>query len=262
MRRGFLCGFLSIACSLTAQNARSGTVPSHVGSFDPPLKKKVVDFGPSPYYPNPKTPHRVKLSCFYYPTFMVKEYDEGQKGAEWLAIVPITPRGAETCNKSRVEGERLINGAEWCGYFRGVKQDFAFFDACDGEDGGLPFGVYDTTTGKKVFEDSAYESSMWSRKAKSPFDSLQVIVSPDGKVVLKYLRLEATECDLRTEKTSCWEGVRSKANLKSAQPPVCTNYEGAKGRWVSVLAYPVEVSLSKPSLIRTISGPLRCWPVD
>ncbi len=77
MRIGFLCGLLAILCFLTAQNARSGTVASHVGSFDPPLKRKVVDFGPSPYYPNPKTAPRVKLSCFYYPTFMVKEYDEG-----------------------------------------------------------------------------------------------------------------------------------------------------------------------------------------
>jgi hypothetical protein len=49
-------------------------------SFDAPLEKKVVDFGPSPYYSGRNV--RVKLSCFFFPTFMVKEYDAGQKGAE------------------------------------------------------------------------------------------------------------------------------------------------------------------------------------
>jgi hypothetical protein len=45
-----------------------------------PLKKKVVDFGLSEYNPPGGRNFRVKLRCFFYPNFMVKEYDnEGQK---------------------------------------------------------------------------------------------------------------------------------------------------------------------------------------
>ena len=45
--------------------------------FDVPLTKTVVGFGRSPYYPCGKV--RNKLSCYLYSTFMVKEYDEGQR---------------------------------------------------------------------------------------------------------------------------------------------------------------------------------------
>jgi hypothetical protein len=59
-----------------------------VATFDPPLKKKVVDYGASPYY-EPRQNVRIRLTCFYYPKFVVKQYDEGQKGAEWLAILSV-----------------------------------------------------------------------------------------------------------------------------------------------------------------------------
>jgi hypothetical protein len=72
MKIGLLCGLLAIALSMPAQNSRSGTVASALDSFDAPLKKKVVDFGPSPYYglpyyPYPKTASHIKLSCFLLP---------------------------------------------------------------------------------------------------------------------------------------------------------------------------------------------------
>ena len=55
--------------------------------FDKPVKKAVVDFGPSPFY-RASQHVRNKLTCYYYPAITVKEYDQGEKGAEWLAIVP------------------------------------------------------------------------------------------------------------------------------------------------------------------------------
>src|SRR5580692_10672012 len=75
-------------------------------SFDAPLKKKVVDFGPSPY--SEERGVRVKLSCYSYETFMVKEYDTGQEGAEWLAIVPTKKGVALACGRSHASGERVI----------------------------------------------------------------------------------------------------------------------------------------------------------
>jgi hypothetical protein len=48
-------------------------------SFGEPLKKKVVNFGPDP---TTGLSVRTKLSCYFFPTFVVKEYDSGQKGPE------------------------------------------------------------------------------------------------------------------------------------------------------------------------------------
>jgi hypothetical protein len=48
-----------------------------------------------------------------------------------------------------------------------------FFHEADGTNGGMPFAVYDSKTGTKVFEDSHYEASMWNRKTESsPFNRL------------------------------------------------------------------------------------------
>lgn len=121
--------------------------------FDKPVKK-VLDLGPSPYY-LPSQNMRKKLNCYIYRTFMVKEYDEGQKGAEWLSILPFQAGGRPACSLSHLSGEKVIHD-DISGYFNGAKDSFVFFQAADGIDGGIPFVVYDTRTGTQVFHDSAY----------------------------------------------------------------------------------------------------------
>jgi len=121
-------------------------------SFDVPLKKTVVHLGQSPYYHGGNV--RVKLSCYFYSTFMVKEYDEGQKGAEWLSIVSVDARTASTCTQSHAVAEKVIEEPEWGGYFKGAKRNLVIFHAADGTNGGMPFVVYDARTGTKVFQDS------------------------------------------------------------------------------------------------------------
>jgi hypothetical protein len=166
-------------------------------SFDVPLKKKVVDFGPSPYVKG----YRIRLSCYFYRTFVVMEYDEGQKGAEWLAIVPIQNGIAPACIRSHEQGEKIIEAGEWNGYFKGVKENLVFFRAADGTNGGVPFAVYDSGTGKKIFEDSAYESRIGPKRVvDEPFDRLRVNKTSEGGLSLKYLRVVEAECDLHTEK--------------------------------------------------------------
>ena len=49
----------------------SGAVPP-LESFDKPIRKTVVNLGRSRTI-MPNYPARIKLSCFYYPGFMVKE---------------------------------------------------------------------------------------------------------------------------------------------------------------------------------------------
>src|ERR1039458_1247098 len=151
---------LVLASALSAQGPyptnpkRSLTAP-----FDTPLKTSIVDLGPSPYYPGLKAAH-IRLSCFYFSDFLVKEYDEGQKGAEWLSIVAIAKEEKPGCKRSHGMAERVIEGREWTGYFKGVKGHLVFFDGDDGYNGGVPFAIFDSVTGQAVFQDSTYDSSM------------------------------------------------------------------------------------------------------
>jgi hypothetical protein len=119
--------------------------------FDTPVKKTFVDLSPSPYY-RPAQHVREKLTCYYYSTRAVKQYDEGQKGAEWLSIVP---SAQAACTSRHGKHEKVYTSAEWSGYLRGVKDTVAFFDAADGEDGGMPFVAFDVGAGRKLFEDSS-----------------------------------------------------------------------------------------------------------
>lgn len=236
-------------------------VAAQTDLLDVPLKKQIVKLGPSPYYPSGNVP--IKLTCDFYRTFMVKEYDEGQKGAEWLAIVPVKDHVAPPCNESHAADEKVIVYPEWHGYFRGAKGNLVMFHAADGEDGGMPFVVYDAKTQKQLFRDSYYEGSMWRKKTPdSPFNEMRVNVAADGPVFLKYLRVAEAGCDLHLEKTACWQKVRKKFDLKLTPMPVCSGYKRITTRYESAVAYPVEVSLFPQPSTKTIDGPAKCWPVD
>ena len=86
--------FLLVLSGSASTSAPSGD------SFDAPFKKKVVDFGPSPWAQG----YRIRLFCFFYPTFAVKVYDQGQKGAAWHAIMPIQQGVAPACERSHAPG--------------------------------------------------------------------------------------------------------------------------------------------------------------
>lgn len=227
-----------------------------------PLKEEVVDNGLSPYSA-PGHNRRNELSCYFYSTFMVKQYDEGQKGSEWMAIAPVEGRTPPPCALSHRAGEKVITYPEWSGYYIGAKGRLAFFSAEDGFNAGLPFVVYDSKTGTKVFEDSYHDTTIFNQKvASSPFNHMRVFEEKNGQYSLRYLRVVEAKCDLHTEKSSCWERVRRKLKLQSTEIPTCIRYEGISTRFESAIAYPVEVTLFPKPVIKTIPGPVRCWPVD
>jgi len=119
-----------------------------------------------------------------------------------------------------------------------------FFNAADGTNGGLPFVIYDSKTETKIFEDSAYYSSMWNKEVEeSPFNQPRILTTRDGQVVLRYLRVVEAGCDLyHKEKAACWEQLKKRLELKRTQAPVCSGY--TPDSWESVIAYPVEVDLT------------------
>jgi hypothetical protein len=231
-------------------------------SFDAPAKKEVVDNGLSPYY-DPKRNRRNELSCYFYATFMVKQYDQGQEGSEWLAIAPIDGRTRPPCVMSHGAREKVIIDPEWPGHFLGAKGRLAFFNAADGVNAGMPFVIFDSESGAKVFEDSYHDTSIFNQKvAGSPFNHMRIFEGKDGQFSLKYLRVVEAGCDLHSEKSSCWERVRKKLELQSTQIPTCSGYDHISTRFESAVAYPVEVTLFPKPVVKAVAGPVRCWPVD
>jgi hypothetical protein len=247
-------------------------------SFDKPLSKKTVDLGPSPS--SPET--RAKVTCYFFAKFMVKQVDMGDKGAARLAIVPVTRGVAPGCTRMQGKTEKVISAKEWTGYFKGVKNDFVFFDADDGVNGGVAFAIYEAKTAKKIFEDSA----------SGP---LEFATSQGQQLSLRYLRVVDGECPVPKEGAACRERIRQKMgveNVALAMPDCDKGYEEsaqnmaksrceaqntgnpdcvarevklAREQWSdasSMVSYPVEVILDAQPVIKPIAGAMKCWPAD
>ena len=239
------------------------TAAAAAQGFDP-YKKQVVDYGVEKDFPG--NPHHDQLTCFYYHGLMVKQMtNQGIKGALFLSFLRFD-HARPACVKEHLPAEKVLRDPEWGVYFRGlVKGDLVFVDAEDGEDGGMPFAVYDSKTQKKIFEDNAYAVWMWNPKLRprpSPFNDIRVRTTPDGNVVLTYLRVLGTECDIPNKGAECWPPLAQKLGLKTAAAPSCARWEENQTAGASAVAYPVETWLFPKPVTKTISGPVRCWPAD
>jgi hypothetical protein len=223
--------------------------------FDKPVKKTVVDLGPSPYY-RPTQHVRKKLTCYYYSTFTVKQYDEGQKGAEWLSIVPLAYAG---CTQTHSEGENVLTWREWSGYFWGAKDRYAVFTAPDGEDGGVPFAVFDIKTGRKIFEDASLLE--YYQKEQHLKNAFRITREADQIIRLTFLRVVRAGCNLKTGHAKCWNKVRAEFGIRQTDIPFCSRYEQAAD-WESAIVYPVSVLLTDSPQIKAVDGSVFCWPTD
>ncbi|HEX4179370.1 MAG TPA: hypothetical protein VHY32_01130 [Caulobacteraceae bacterium] len=171
------------------------------GPFDAPLRTVR-----SPLQRDPDNPQaRPKLTCAYFPGFMVKQVDLGEEGAAQLSILP-TPAAA--CRRANAPGEMVISPTDWTGYFDGVRGGYVLFTAEDGWNGGMGFAVFDAGTGHKVFEDAV----------KTQFRSLEA--SPGG-LILHYRRTYAAKCSLNTDPSGCWRAIQRDTGLTGASPPDC-----------------------------------------
>jgi len=99
------------------------------GLFDTPIKLVRLPLPADPANPQAKA----QLSCFYFAHFMVKEVDLGQPGAEQLSILPIAAGTKRpVCKRENVDGELVVQGEDWSGYFWGAEGGYIFFSAEDG----------------------------------------------------------------------------------------------------------------------------------
>ena len=244
-------------------------------TFDKPVRKQRVNLGRAA---NPLS-DRNRVTCYYFPHFMVKEVDLGEVGAERLGIVRVTPQSTGKCTRARSKEEMVVPVKEWDGYFMGVKNGYVFFSGSDGWNGATPFAIYDSKTGKKLFEDSA--------KADITF-----LAKPDHAIAMQYLRVVTDDCLILKDAT-CWQRMASKYGLPAATVPDCKKgYEAsaeemAKGRCTgkpgapaacvekerplalkqaldspSVISYPVEVDLGATPVIKPTGAAMGCWPAD
>jgi hypothetical protein len=263
-----LSAVLCAPCALAAKPASS--------VFDPPLdtQKKAV--------PATKDKPKATLTCSYFPHFMVKQIDEGEVGAAQLSIVPGDASHKPACQRANIAAEKVIDPRDWSGYFKGVKGDYAFFDAEDGVNGGLGFAVF-SADGKKALEDSAL----------GDFASAAV----DGATLtLHYKRSFAGDCSAPHAGEACWTKIAAATGLDAHAPPDCAGgyakakNELAKGRceadkkpmaacmpaalkeieaqhWdeaSSVVVYDVETVLQpgQAAAIKPFGGAAACHPSD
>ena len=240
--------------------------------FDKPLHETHTPLPLDPDNPQSKP----MLSCFYYPDFMVKQVDLGEKGAEQLSILPAVKDHAEPpCLRANAKDEMVIDPKVWSGYFEGVKGDFVFFIADDGINNGMGFAVYSSISGKRIFDDVAKFDN-----GEKIFSALAAQTNPKNNsstvIKLSYQRVYAAHCSLRANTQNCWKAIQQATSLKNTEPPNCAAaYEAEKKRtpkWAnkvdsyeSVITYDVEVVLnSKEATVSVlpVSKSMECYLAD
>jgi hypothetical protein len=261
----------NVICSLVAamavvsfaradEKSTSSSGANAADPFDAPLRKIAVDAGPWPAY-EPSSNLRRTLTCYYYAQVVIKEYDIGGSGAVGLSMLRSQNGESPECKPSRQRGERVIDSSEWYGYFKGVKDSLVFFDPPDDFNGDSSFAVFDSVSGKKIFDDSAYGEPVPEGYRTS---RLRITSTEDG-YVLKYLRVSYADCNLHAEGRACWEKIKAQTGLKSDDIPACTGYDHiaelvGTDDVESEIAYPVEVTLSPEPTVRIVGSAVRCWP--
>jgi hypothetical protein len=202
----------------------------------------------SEYRPNQN--FRSTLTCSYYPRFLVKELDLGEKGAEWDAIVPIREGKTPKCEQTQQGGEIRLDQHDWSGYFSGVVGDLIFLDASDGLNGGLAFEVVDAEARRRYRVKN--NTLVWEGRR------LRIQRDPNAAPVLAYTRAYRADCALPKDGAACWNKIRAVTGLKQAAPPACTGLFKDAPDDPSVIFYPVRMELGPKLVPVPVPGPVRC----
>jgi hypothetical protein len=216
--------------------------------FDAPLHVQQVRLPPDPQNPNAKR----KISCFYYRSIVVKQVDYGEVGAERLALLPVLSGNATPCRAVRESNEYVIPADSWSGYFKGVKSEYAFFDAADGTNGGLGFMVMRVYGRRSLFEDIAQHG----------IESMEI---QEGTLRLRYQRVFAADCSVLTTGSACRERLAHDTGVAEASLSICAQgYQAARQPDTpTVIVYEVEASLNDDGPVISRRGDaLACHPSD
>jgi hypothetical protein len=166
------------------------------GPFDSPVKVRHM-----------RLDVKRQISCYYYRSIVVKQIDYGEVGADRLALLPVLLRDATPCREARETTEYTIPSDTWSGYFEGVKDDYAFFRAADGTNGGLNFMVLRIYDRKPVFEDTAQRG-------------IHSVEIQEGALKLRYQRVFQGSCSVERD-DSCREALARDTGVAAGSLSIC-----------------------------------------
>lgn len=175
------------------------------GPFDSPLKTSSIRLASDPQ--NPKAKRQV--TCFYYRSIVVKQIDYGEVGAERLSLLPVLSRNGTQCHEDKEPLEYVIPADTWSGYFKGVRADYAFFDAPDGVNGGVGFMVLRLYDRKAVLQDVAQHG-------------IKSIDYDEGVLRLRYQRTFAGACSIMTDGDSCRDALARDTGVSAGSLSICS----------------------------------------
>lgn len=157
-----------------------------------------------------------RVTCTYYPGFMVREIDTGDVGAELLGVVPLLPkRPLPACKRERPGGEISLTGSAdaWSGYFDGARGRFAFFRREDVRGDAVGFTVFDTATEQRVLTDEAI--------------GVARIVAKGDRVGIAYARRAVASCSPLSGGEPCWSRIRTELGVADPPPDCAAAYREA-----------------------------------
>jgi hypothetical protein len=217
--------------------------------FDKPVKVLRVPLPPDP--DNLGT--RLRVSCFYFTRFVVKEVDFGEVGAQQLSIIPAPGGpGKIACRQANIPGERVVAVKDWSGYFDGAKGDYVVFRADDGSNGGMGFAVYDARTGKKLFDDVVQTQ-------------IQAMTPTPSGLTLSYRRVYLAKCSLNAGGAGCWGQIKRATGLTAVTPPDCNAAYAREAKRTPKLAQSVRSTptvIAYPVLVVILGGAGKITPVS
>lgn len=267
MRR-WTSGLLAL---VTLAFSACGCAATPASLFDKPLREQHLTLPPNPADPNPEA--HPKVSCWYYPGLMVKEVDlDWVKGAAQLSMVHVQKgKPAPVCKRENIDGEHVVDGQEWSGYFQGVRQGYVFFGGDDGVNGGEGFAVYDDSD-RKVFADVA--DGVSSIEPMLPPRDPELRPWYYHPLVLSYRKVYVAPCSMRSDAAHCWALVKRATGLAQSAAPDCEAAYKAQEQTTppdqldglrkdpSVIVYAVEAVIDGQGVARLTPGAtvLKCYP--
>jgi hypothetical protein len=217
--------------------------------FDTPVRTQEISLAGRPGW-DPDA----KLICYYYPTFMVKEFNSGTPdGDRAIVIAPVVSTTPKSCRLESIVGEHRFIAA-WMTY-EGAKGNFLVMTAAD-PNGAELFAIFDRRTRRPVYTDSSY-------------GDLTYIADERGALHLRYIRGLNTTCSLLKDGQACWDKTAKTTNLPaivaSAPPPVAAcqaTYHQVPVDDPSIITYTVDILVPMHGKAQVLSqGALGCQPM-
>ena len=272
----FAAAFLMLAAALPVAAANYDGAPP----FEKAADTRTVKLQPAATDPGSSK----EVRCFYFPSVMVKEIDEGEIGDQQISYILLGPgQTIPDCAEKAIAGERKLPAEE--SYFWGVAADSLFLIDADSANRTIGFRIYEPQSSRELFHDTIKLDSR-----------LRDATMKTGKLRLSYTRAVTGYCSVVTGGETCWRAIAGKMQMPETPPPpdcsagyeaalrrlaeeACKAQSGEKAECLeretkerstgweaapSVVGYDVDVVVGPTDEVaRTFSGgPIACWPSD